>query len=94
MLISLMIILNFLLKGKIFVDGKFVNEFDPLSLVRSNLTFECHPHTEMVADGIRMEITISCHKKSHLIYWSIRNRTTNVYFGVMFHQPGARVKIG
>ncbi|KAI9553224.1 Cytokine receptor-like factor 3 [Daphnia sinensis] len=81
-------------EGKLFINGKLCDAIEPLSLVNTTLTFDCHPNIETIADGLRMQITVHCHNESHIVYWSVRNHITNVYFGVRFHQPGARVKIG
>ncbi|XP_057381417.1 cytokine receptor-like factor 3 [Daphnia carinata] len=81
-------------EGKVFINGKLCDAITPLSLVNTTVTFDCHPTIETIPDGLRMQITVDCHNESHLVYWSVRNQITNVYFGVRFHQPGARVKIG
>lgn len=81
-------------EGKLFINGKLCDAIDPLSLANTTLTFDCHPNIETIADGLRMQLTVHCRNESHQVYWSVRNHITNVYFGVRFHQPGARVKIG
>lgn len=83
---------NALIEGKLFINGKFVEEFKPLTL-GSTVTFDCHPRIETVEDGLRLQFTISCQNTSHLVYWSVRNHITNVYFGVRFRHQGARIKI-
>ena len=83
---------TFFFSGKLFINGKLVYGFDPPAL-GSTLTFDCDPRIETVPDGFQMQLTITCRNKSHMVFWDVRNHISNLYFGVRFHQSGARIKI-
>lgn len=74
------------------MSGKFVQAMDPL-LSGTTVIIDCHPRVETVAEGLLLQLIVTCGTKSLSIKWVVRNQMSSLYFGAQFRHQGTQLKV-